>query len=274
MSGPIERVVVWLDAASENTIAINTAARLAARAKAPLHGVFVEDEDLLRLARLPFARQITLGAGVEAFTTEQVELHLRVAAEMARRDVVAAAKRHAAKCSFEIVRGDSESALSGATERDLVVAGALTRPIAGYFRVQSRWLGPVEAAPGPFLLAQHAWSTSGSLVILLRDRNAGSVRLIEAAAQIAEAEGLGLTVICPQAVAVAGGFEKWISDRLAIFAVRLQIEVAPAEPAALYRRIAELDCRLLAIEAGMTEGDAVRLREFAEHFACDVLIVR
>jgi hypothetical protein len=273
VSGPIERVVVRLDAASENRTAIDTAARLAARAKAPLHGVFVEDEDLLRLGRLPFARQITLGAGAEAFTTEQVELHLRVAAERARRDVVAAAKRHAVKCSFEIVRGDSESALSGATARDLVVAGALTRPIAGYFRVESRWLGSVEAAPGPFLLAQHNWSASGSLVILLRDRSAGSVRLIEAAAQIAEAEGLGLTVICSPSVAGATGLEKWISERLAAFSVRLQIEVSPPEPAALRRRIVELDCRLLAIEAGTAEGDAVRLREFAEHFVCDVLIV-
>ena len=47
----IERVVVTLDAASENRAAIETAARLAARAKAPLHGIFVEDEDLLRSRR-------------------------------------------------------------------------------------------------------------------------------------------------------------------------------------------------------------------------------
>ena len=49
----IERVVVPLDAAAENRTAIETAARLAARAKVPLHGIFVEDEELLHLARLP-----------------------------------------------------------------------------------------------------------------------------------------------------------------------------------------------------------------------------
>ena len=114
--------------------AIDTAARLAAHAKAPLHGVFVEDEDLLHLAGLPFARQITLGAPAEPLTTEHVELHLQVAAERARRELFAAAKRHGVTCSFEIVRGASESALIGASERDLVVAGGLTRPIGGHFR--------------------------------------------------------------------------------------------------------------------------------------------
>ena len=274
MSPPIERVVVWLDAASENRVAINTAARLAARAKAPLHGIFVEDEDLLRLAGLPFARQITLGAGAEPITTEQVELHLRVAAERARHDLLAAAKRNSVKGSFEIVRGASESALSGVTERDLVVAGALTRPVAGDFRVECRWWSSIEIAPGPFLLARDVWDTTGSVVMLLRDRDPASVRLLEAAGQIAEAASGVLTVICPPALAGAKGFEKWIAERLTAYQVRVQIEVAPGDLAALHGRIGELDCRLLAIEARLTEGSADRLREFAERFACDILFVR
>src|SRR4029077_3506266 len=54
MTSAVERVVVALDAASENRAAIGAAARLAARWKARLHGVFVEDDDLIRLAHLPF----------------------------------------------------------------------------------------------------------------------------------------------------------------------------------------------------------------------------
>jgi hypothetical protein len=50
-------VVIPLDAASDGGTAIETAARLAARANAPLHGIFVEDEDRLGLANLAFARQ-------------------------------------------------------------------------------------------------------------------------------------------------------------------------------------------------------------------------
>jgi nucleotide-binding universal stress UspA family protein len=274
MTGSIDRIVVPLDATSEYLTAIDTAARLAARAKAPLHGVFVEDEDLLNLASLPFARQVTPGAGAEPFTTESIELHLRAQAERARRELFAAAQQHRVKCTFEIVRGASEMAVSGASERDLVVAGGMTRPIAGHFRVESRWWSSIGAAAGPFLLARHAWSAAGGVVMLLRDRGPAAVRLLDVAAQMAETRGSILIVICPPAVAGSEGFEKWITDQVSEHSVRLQIEVAPAEPAALHRRIGELNCQLLAIEAGLAEGRPDRLRELVERIACDILVVR
>jgi nucleotide-binding universal stress UspA family protein len=273
MSGPIDRIVVPLDATSEHHTAIDTAARLAARAKAPLHGVFVEDEDLLNLASLPFARQVTPGAGSEPFTTESIELHLRAQADRARRELFAAAQQHRVKCTFEIVRGASELAVSGASERDLVVAGGMTRPV-GHFRVESRWWSSIGAATGPFLLARHAWSAAGGVVMLLRDRGPAAIRLLDVAAQMAETGGGILTVICPPAVAGSEGFERWITDQVAGHSVRLQIEVAPAGAAALHRRIGELDCQLLAIEAGLAEGRPDRLRELVERFACDILVVR
>jgi len=270
VSGPpitrqIERVVVPLDAASDSLVAIETAARLAAHAKAKLHGIFVEDEELLHLASLPFARQFTLGADAEKLTTEHVELHLRLAAERARRDLFAAARRHGVTGSFEIVRGASASALAAASQRDLVVAGALTRPIAGHFRLECRWWSSLEAMPGPFLLARHAWSARGSVAMLLRDRNAASARLLDAAAQIAEASDALLIVI----TAGPERFDDWIADRLGGRPLRLQVEIGPAEPSALRQRLAELDCRLLAIEVG-----GAQLRDLVERYACDILIVR
>jgi K+-sensing histidine kinase KdpD len=100
MKSGIERIFVSLDAVSENATAIDTAAHLAAHWKAHLHGVFVEDEDLLNLAGLPFARQITLHSGAEPLTAEEVERHLHAAAETARRALTAAAnKSHIAKLS-------------------------------------------------------------------------------------------------------------------------------------------------------------------------------
>ena len=74
MTGQIERVVVMLDAASENRSAIDIAVRLAVRTRTPLHGLFVEDQDLLRLAGLPFARQVTIGGGAEPLTHETAAL--------------------------------------------------------------------------------------------------------------------------------------------------------------------------------------------------------
>jgi nucleotide-binding universal stress UspA family protein len=266
VSAPIARVVVPLDAASDSLVAIETAARLAAYAKAPLIGIFVEDEDLLHLASLPFSRQFTLGADAEPLTTEHVELHLRIAAERTRRELFAAAQLHGVAGSFEIVRGESASALAAASERDLVVAGSQTRPIAGHFRVECRWWSSLEATSGPFLLARHAWSARGSVALLLRDRSPAASRLLDAAAQIAEAADAPLVVICPPG---ADLFENWIADRLAGRPLRLQVELAPAEPSALRQRLGELKCRLLAIDAS---GD--QLRDLVERYACDLLIVR
>jgi hypothetical protein len=265
---------VPLDAAAESRAAIDTAARLAARTKAPLHGVFIEDEDLLHLAGLPFARQITLGAGIEELTRSQVELHQNAAAARARRELEAAAGRHGITCTFEVVRGASERALAGISESDFIVAGGMTRPIGRHFRLECRWWSSLEITPGPLLVVRRAWSANGAaVVVVLRDRGRASARLLETAAEIAHSEDRLLTVICPPGVAGRQGFEKWIGERLAGSPVRLQVEIAPAEPGALRERIAELGCRLLAIDGGEAESGG-RLREYVERFACDILTVR
>ncbi len=268
----IERVVVPLDSASEHRVAIDTAVRLAAQAQATLHGIFVEDEDLLNLASLPFTRQITLGAAAEALTPEHVALHLRLAANRARGELLAAAGRHGVEATFEIVRGASDAALSAASERDLLVAGGQTRPIGRHFRLACRWWSAIEVARGPVLLARHAWPAQGFVVVLLHDRGAASVRLLAAAAQIANAGEHGLTVLCPPEVAGAEGFEQWLADHLAGSVVQLRVEVDSIEPVALSQRITALECRLLAVGPGPRDGD--RLRQLAERCACDVLVVR
>src|SRR5579885_3087858 len=255
MSSRIERVVVTLDATSENLTAIDTAARLAARAKAPLHGVFVEDDELLRLARLPFARETTRDAGTARFTAELIETQFHAAAEHAREELFAAAKRLGVEPSFEVVRGVAETALASATERDLVVAGALTRPVAEGFRTECRWLGLVDAAPGPFLLRRHGPS---------------SARLIESALQMAEARDGGLRVVCLAVAASEPSLPAEIEERLATAQMRLELERASDEPRDLERRIAELDCQLLVSETGA----AWRMHDFSERIACDVLVFR
>jgi nucleotide-binding universal stress UspA family protein len=269
---PIERVIVPLDAASESAAAIDTAARLAARAKAPLHGVFVEDEDLLHLAALPFAREISLGAATARMTTAQVELSLKAAAERARRELEAAAARHGVDFTFEVVRGAATMALASASESDFVVAGGETRPIGPHFRLEHRWWSSLEVTPGPFLLVRAATGADGAVVVLLRDRSRAAARLLAAAAQVAHAEERPLTVICSPEVAGRAGFEQWIGEQLAGSAVRLQVEVAPAEPAELRARITEIGCRLLAV--GEADGAGGQLREYVERFACDILTVR
>jgi hypothetical protein len=272
VSGPIERIFVILDATVETQATIASAVRLAARSKMPLHAVFVEEEDLLKLLGLPVARHIVPGADDATLTASDVELHWRAAAARARADLVAAAQAQAVQCSFEIVRGAAETVLASMAERDLVIASARTRPVAGHFRVPSRWVAAVAIASGPFLLAQGERGTRAGVVVLLHERSAATARLLLAAAQLTEPGGARLTVIAPPAFAAAKSLRDWIREQLEPAAEQLHIEAAPAETAALTSRILELGCRVLAVDAAAMASD--RLADLTRRIGCDILVVR
>ena len=267
----IQRIIVPLDAISETRAAIETAAQLAVRWQARLHGVFVEDEDLLRLASLPFARQVSLGAGVEPLTPEKAAQQLRASAETARRDLAAAAGRHHLRWSFEITRAISSAEAIPAEEGDFIVAQAVSRPIGPHFSVASRWDHAIEPASGSLLLARAVASSGGAVVVVLRDCEPASARVLEAAAELAEIAGAALTVVCGPDLTRADGFNDWLVEHAAARPVQLRIEAAMNDSAALHRRILELDCGLLACAGGAAPNG---LRELAIGAACDLLVMR
>jgi hypothetical protein len=273
MTQEIERVIVPLDAASETVRAIDTAAHLAARWRVPVHGVFIEDEELVCLAGLPFARQVTLGAGIEPLTKDHVEDHFRAFAQRARRELAATADRHGVKWSFEIVRGPLTPGTLGG-EHDFVVAGAASRPIGDYFRIASHWQSWMATVAPPFLLAKREWGTGGSVFTLLRGRNPKSARVVDIAAQIAGFRSGSLTVAGAPGLAGSDDFTAWVSEILEGHSLGLQTEAAVTKPAALRQRIIELDCRLLVLEASEQDAQPDGLRELVEQLACDVLIIR
>jgi len=270
----VERVVVPLDAASENRIATDTAARLAQRWHARLHGVFIEDEDLLHLAALPFARQVSLGGGVEALTASRAQAQLRAFAETARRDLAAVAKRHGVTWSFEIRTGVQELEALCAASSDFLVAGTATRPIGTHFQIECRWWETVEAVGVSCLIARHDWGAGGAVVALIDNRGPAALRVLDAAAACAAAGSGVVTVACPAALATEQGFAPWLGETLAPYRVQARIEPAPADVAALALRCAELDCRVLVVELAVARRRLGRVREVADRIAADVLVVR
>jgi hypothetical protein len=271
MNRAVERIVVALDAASENRTAIGIASRLAGRWKAHLHGVFVEDEDLIRLAHLPFARQVTLGFGVERLDLQQAERQMRAFAEHARHDLAASAKRHGVEWSFEIARAAASGSLVGAAGDFLVVATA-TRPIGSHFRLDCRWWTAGERGPSVRLLAHRDGDPHGVVAVLLHGRETSAERLLAAAVRLAEANDARLAVICPPSLAEAPGFNAWLDERLAGHGVEAELEIMP-ERSRLHHRITELHCRLVAVEASAEEAQPEQLRSMVAQLACDVLVV-
>jgi hypothetical protein len=273
MTGEIERIVVALDATSENRKVIASAARLAARWKTHLHGVFVEDDDLIRLANLPFARQVTLGFGVETLNLQQARRQMHAFAERARQELAAAATRHAVEWSFEIAHDAAASRIGTASVTDFLVCGTATRPIGGHFRVECRWWSVVEPGASSYLMA-HRDRQDGGVAVLLHDRDAAVERLVAVAAQLAEANGGQLAVICAPELANTPDFKTWLDNCLAGQAIKSELDLAPAEPAALIRRIAELGCRIVALGSGSPQARPEGLREMVAKLSCDLLVVR
>ena len=229
----------------------------------------------MRLAPLPFARQVSLGVGVERLTAEQVERQLRAYAARARIEVEAAARRHGVEWSFEISVAAARSAPSRLrSERDFLVAGTATRPIGRHFRVECRWWQVMESAAVSYLLVHREWAASGTVVTLLTDREAASERVLDVAAQCAEIVAGTLTVACPAELAAEPNFEAWLGERLAAYPVALQIELAPEGGAALLARFAELNCQLLVLGAGAVAAQPQWLRQAAARAAYGLLIVR
>jgi len=107
---------------------------------------------------------------------------------------------------------------------------------------------------------------------VLHDRKPASARVLEAAAQFAEAANADLIVLC--APELAHVFEAWVGGRLAAYPTRVRIEPAPSDPAALQRHILGLDCALLALAADGELAARDRRREIAAATACDILVMR
>lgn len=105
-------------------------------------GVFVEDQALLGLARLPFARELRLpDHGWHAFEPERVLADLRAAAEQARKLFDQEIAEQGIACHFEVRRGDPATlvcSLGGQTDIVVVAepAAAAERATTAVARTQ------------------------------------------------------------------------------------------------------------------------------------------
>jgi len=273
----IRRVLVALDASRHSLAALEAAAELAARMEAELLGLFVEDINLLKLAELPFAREVTYPSATDQrLDSIRMERELRVQAEQARRALATAAKRARVHWSFRVVRGQVPlEVLEAALGADLLSLGKASRQLTKRVRLGSTAREVVTRGSRYVLLTQHGVRI-GQPVLVVYDGSESSKQALNAAGYLAEAEEGHLTVfILAVDLITAQRLEKEVAEWLR--GRKLQIH---------YHQLAGLDVQSLVRAVRMEEGGVLVLhgensmlpseamQTLLEEIDCPVLLVR
>ena len=235
-------IVVTLDASESGRPALQTAVRLAAILGAKLEGVFVEDINLIRLAGLPFLREIRLWSLTEeTISTQRIQRELRALARHAEGMLEQAAREMDVPWSFQVWRGRAEAtSLAKAFGADILSLG----------RTSSLVSSRAWATPRP--RTRQSLETVTSISVLFSDSEQAA-RAVTTACSLAKDLDAVLTVLLPESQAedMAGLKEK------ALTILDLQ------EQAARFVQITGTDVQSLVQAAG-TSGISTLIAE-AEH---------
>lgn len=171
------QILVALDSTSDNRSAMRAAVELAARLQAELSGLFLEDTNLLRLADLPFAREIRPWSAQERPLTERdLLLSLRALATRTQMELARMAGKAKVRWSFRIERGPRLQLLMQASgSSDVLLVG------------EPRHIAKVGASDARRLRRQ-------SMVYLVYADSPASQRALKTAAVMVESQVGGLTV--------------------------------------------------------------------------------
>jgi len=143
----VGRVLVALDATVGAEAAVRAAAELAAGLRAELEALFVEDTNLLRLAALPFAREVGFqSAKGRPLDLGEVVRTLKSQASRMERMLTLVARQLQVQCSFRVTRGRVlPEALSQTRDADLLVLGRAGQNLTFRLAVRTGAAPPVMA---------------------------------------------------------------------------------------------------------------------------------
>ncbi|MGC9398882.1 MAG: universal stress protein [Anaerolineae bacterium] len=185
----IRRILVAVDASPHSQAALEAAGELAARFNAELLGLFVEDLNLLRLASLPFGKEVGLFSALpRQLRPPDVKRQLRIQARRAQETFSVVVERREISGTFHVVRGSvSQKILEASAEVDIVLLGK-----SGLSQLRKERLGStaqtlLAEAPGMMMILQNG-ARLGSPVVLVYDGSLMAKKALHAALTLLEQE--------------------------------------------------------------------------------------
>jgi nucleotide-binding universal stress UspA family protein len=276
--GPAMRhILVALDASPHSLAALEAAAELAVGLKADLLGLFVEDINLLRLAELPFAREME-GSSTpwHQLDTPDVERELRARASRARRALAMIAGRAQVPWSFRVVHGVIVSELlAAASEADLVILGKVGWSLTGHRHLGSTARAILSQATCLTLILQQGARLSLPILVVY-DGSALAQKALAAASRLVRGKNGYLTVLIladePDAAwELQTNVAKWLRERELEARYRWLIG---ADVRHLPRIVDAEGCGILVLPGQRSRVQSEGLLVWLDEVTCPALLVR
>jgi hypothetical protein len=274
---PIRRILLALDAVEYNPRLFETATRLAARLDAELRALFVENQNLLRLAALPFAREMRLSsATTHRLQNPDMERALRAQAVRAEQVLSVAADRMKVRWTFHVTRGDIATGVSAELLRTDLVALDLGIGREALLTRASRAVETLVAGAACGALVLFQDSSLQPPFVAVYDGTPASVRGLLLASRLARTDSKQVIVL------IAGADEhdraqrrdEAVAQIVRSGAVALPRLLSTLDPASLANvvRAAHAGTLILPLDSPVLGADAIRsLRQQVE---CATLLVR
>jgi hypothetical protein len=262
----VRRVVIACDAQCDIDAAVREAAELAGHWRVPLHGIFLLDENLLRLAELPFSREVSLCVPDVSGTLEPGELRRLLAALSAsmRRVIEVAAKDEGVVWSFAEERDLSDAAAVAVLAGDMLVIDASVRPFSGSWRPRSLREHTLAHLDATVLVRRNEKGRHPCVVVVLDTNTADHERTLAAVRSLTGARDR-LHALIQEGSGGKAGLPALVSHP------EVSVEHVSLDFADLRDRIAQLNPRLMAVETSAFA--AANLEALIANTRCDLLLV-
>ncbi len=279
----IRRIVVAFDGATdENLAAVETGAAFAARLRADLLGLFIEDSDLAKLAEYPGVATFgALSAGRPPLGAAHLKAALRAQLARTRHAVERAAERRHIRSSFEIRRGRVIAEIVGAASpADLVIigwrGGAPTSVAAPGTPAVALLAALFEATVRCVLIPRREEASAGPVVVGY-DASAAAREGLAAAAEIAGSGEPGVTIEIALLTGRLDQAEAWRREASIIAApsgIRgvVFVQLPNAELMELMAMAGRERASLLVVPTHLLDPATTRLA--IERAPCSLLLVR
>jgi len=273
----IGRILVALNASPHSLAMLEAAARLAAELEAELMGLFVEDINLLRLAGLPFAREVAdISAVARQLDVHAMERALRGQAEQIRRALAQVSERRSLRWSFRAVRGNVVAeVVDVAREADLIIVGREARWTSAGGLTASTAYAVTARAPCSVVLLRHG-ASFGRPVVVWFDGSAAAQRALATAAQLARADDKNLVVMVPAATAdKAAQLEETAAAWLSVRGLRARFRrLARGDATSLAQTVRREGGRVLVLDAASPFLQDPAVHEALNAVDCPLVVVR